>query len=338
MKKIYVEVLKEGDHFEDLFLVKSVKLGETRAGKPYLVLTVMDKTGDVTGPVWDNAKAVYQKCKPGTVVRCRAQVQLYREKIQLKFDNIEVVEDNIDLGAFFPSSPKCRKEMAADLQKIVNTVTNPHLKSLLLYFFKTSDWWPKFIEAPAAKGAHHAYIGGLLEHSLSVAKVVGLLAKHYEGVDRSLLIAGAMLHDIGKVQELLVENGVIDYSVEGRLKGHLVIGCEMVAQTAAKMKDFPPDLLAQLQHLIISHHGRLEFGSPVVPMTVEAFILNLVDDLDAKMNMIEQLRRKMQSEEMEWTEYQRLLERYLYLGGFDKTMAPDAPKKTEVPGHQPTLF
>lgn len=338
MKKIYVETLKEGDRFDDLFLVKSVKLGETRAGKPYLVLTVMDKSGEVTGPIWDNAEALHPICQVGTVLRCRGQVQVYRDKIQLKFDGVEAAEGDVDLANYFPSSRRSREEMAEELQGLIRTVPNQHLKKMLAHFFEKSDWWTRFVTAPAAKGAHHAYIGGLLEHSLSVATVADMLANHYEGVDRSLLIAGALLHDIGKLEELSVENGVIDYSVEGRLKGHLVIGSELVARSASQIKDFPDNLLTQLQHLILSHHGRLEFGSPTVPMTVEAFILNLIDDLDAKMNMIEQLRRKMASEEMNWTEYQRLLERFLYLGGFEKEVAEDKPKIDVAPGHQPSLF
>ncbi|MCP3892324.1 MAG: HD domain-containing protein [Desulfobulbaceae bacterium] len=336
-KNTFVDGLSEGDRFDDLFLVKSVKLGETRAGKPYLVLSVMDKSGDVSGPVWDNAEQLHQVCKVGTVVRCRGMVQLYRDNKQLKFDGIEpVAEGDFDLGDFLPASTRCREEMARDLEKIIRTVKNPFLKKMLNHFFKKSDWWPHFQEAPAAKGIHHAYIGGLLEHSLSVATVADFIANHYEGVDRSLLISGALLHDIGKLEELRLDNGVIDYTVRGRLKGHLVIGSEMVGHVAGKIRDFPENLLEHLQHLILSHHGRLEFGSPTLPMTVEAFVLNLVDDLDAKMNMIEQLRRKLDSEELGWTEYQRVLERYLYLGGFAKTNDVDERKVSG--SHQPTLF
>ncbi len=163
------------------------------------------------------------------------------------------------------------------------------------------------------------------------------LASHYEGVNRSLLLTGALLHDIGKLIELKMECGVVDYTVQGRLKGHLVIGSEMVGKAAAKIRDFPEELMSQVQHLILSHHGRQEFGSPTVPMTVEAFMLSFLDDLDAKMNIIEQLRRKMENEELSWTDYQRSLERYLYLGGFEKespvSVQPDVP-----PSKQATLF
>lgn len=336
-KTVFVETLKEGDSVDDTFLVKSVKIGETRAGKPYLVLTVMDKSGEISGPIWDNVLRYKEICVVGSAVRVLASVQLYRDKVQLRVDDVRsVAGENIDLGDFLPASPKCRHEMATELQQLVRSIKDPFLKKLLNVFFAQSDWWSRFQEAPAAKGIHHAYIGGLLEHSLSVGKAADSLAGHYEGVNRSLLVTGALLHDIGKLEELKMECGIVDYTVEGRLKGHLVIGSEMVGNVVKKIRAFPADLASQVQHLILSHHGRQEFGSPTVPMTVEAFILSFLDDLDAKMNIIEQLRRKMDKEELSWTEYQRSLERYLYLGGFEKQQIQTEPEPAV--SRQGTLF
>lgn len=336
-KSVFVEKLREGDAVDDIFLVKNVKFGETRAGKPYLVLTVMDKSGEISGPIWDNALSCKKTCVVGSIVHILGSVQMYRDKTQLKVDDVRfVAQEGVDLGDFLPASPRSRVEMAGELQQLVRTVTDPFLKKLLHFFFGKSDWWPRFQEAPAAKGIHHAYIGGLLEHSLSVGRAADSLASHYEGVNRSLLLTGALLHDIGKLEELRMECGVVDYTVEGRLKGHLVIGSEMVGSAAKKIRAFPAELTSQVQHLILSHHGRQEFGSPTVPMTVEAFILSFLDDLDAKMNIIEQLRRKMDREELSWTEYQRSLERYLYLGGFEK---PETQKEPErAVSRQGTLF
>lgn len=337
-KNIFVAELKEGDRFADLFLIKNVKLGETRAGKPYLVLTVTDKSGEVSGPVWDNVPALQKICVVGEVVQLTGTVQSYRDMAQLRIENVQQIpQEGIDLAHFYPASPRNIGEMADEVQVLIRSVTNPFLKKLLNHFFKKSDYWPNFQEAPAAKGIHHAYIGGLLEHSLSVARVADFLAKHYEGVDRSLLIAGALLHDIGKLEELKMESGLVEYTVRGRLKGHLVIGSEMVAQAAAEIRDFPEDLLEQLQHLVLSHHGRQEFGSPAVPMTVEAFMLSFLDDLDAKMNITEQLRRKMDNKELSWTDYQRSLERYLYLGGFEGKESEGKVSQTNS-SRQPSLF
>lgn len=338
-KNIFVADLQEGDRVDDLFLVKSAKIGETRAGKPYMVVTVMDKSGELSGPIWDNVEALQAVCIAGEVIRLTGVVQSYREKLQLKFDGVKKAgPEEVELHHFVPASTRSREEMADELHDLIRSVGDPYLKKLLAFFFKKSDWWARFQEAPAAKGIHHAYVGGLLEHSLSVARIADFLSTHYQGVDRSLLIAGALLHDIGKLVELTMEGGVVEYTVQGRLKGHLVIGSEMVGEAAGRISGFPEPVLAQLQHLILSHHGRQEFGSPAVPMTVEAFILSFLDDLDAKMNITEQLRRKMDGAGMSWTEYQRALERYLYLGGFAKKDAEAEESRQEACSRQPTLF
>ena len=341
-KNIFVADLKEGERFDDLFLVKSVKLGETRAGKPYLVLTVMDRSGEISGPIWDNVEVLQQTCTPGEVIRLVGMVQSYREKPQLKIDTAQkAVQEESDPGLFLPTSTRNLEEMAEELHACMQGISNPFLKKLLGHFFKKGEWWDSFQEAPAAKAIHHAYVGGLLEHSLSVARIADFLAGHYHGVDRSLLLAGALLHDIGKLEELTMAGGVVDYTVKGRLKGHLVIGSEMVALAAGKISDFPEELLEQLQHMILSHHGRLEFGSPTLPMTVEAFILSFLDDLDAKMNITEQLRRKMEGGALGWTEYQRSLERSLYLVPWPKEeVASEAAglDRGESSNRQPSLF
>lgn len=338
-KRTFIEDLQEGARIDERFLVKSARLSETRAGKPYLILTVMDKSGELSGPVWDNAEQLQEICKPGEFVQLRGSVQSYREKLQLKVDDLSAVsKEQIDLADFLPATHHDRQEMAAELQAMVRTVTNPFLKKLLNHFFKKDEIWQRFQEAPAAKGIHHAYIGGLLEHSLSMAKVADMLAGHYEGVDRSLLIAGALLHDLGKVEELYMVNGVIDYTDRGRLKGHLVIGSEMIGQVAGKIRDFPEELLERLQHLILSHHGRQEYGSPAVPMTVEAFLLNYIDELDSKMNVLEQLRRKMNSAEMSWSDYQRSLERYLYLNALQEEKSAAEKNLDQGLARQQSLF
>lgn len=337
-KTTFIETLQEGDRIDELFLVKSARLSETRAGKPYLILTVMDKSGELTGPIWDNAERFQEICQPGEFIRVKGMVQSYRDKLQLKVDEVSAfAKEEADLADFLPATIHSRTEMAADLQAIVHSVTNPFLKKLLNHFFKKGEIWERFQDAPAAKGIHHAYVGGLLEHTLSMARVADMLAGHYEGVDRSLLIAGALLHDLGKIEELYMENGLIDYTARGRLKGHLVIGSEMVGRVAGTIVDFPEELLERLQHLILSHHGRHEYGSPTVPMTVEAFLLNYIDELDSKMNVLEQLRRKLNSTEMSWSEYQRSLERYLYLNALQDEKA-EVGKKEETTVRQQTLF
>ncbi len=314
-KQLFVDKLQEGERITELFLVKSARLGETKAGKPYLSLTLMDRSGEIAGVSWDDALQQAEFCRVGAVVRVVAQIQSYRDQLQLKIDGVQPYPpDQVDAADYVPACPGNREEMADKVQKLVASIRDPFLRKLLNRFFKQGEIWELFLAAPAAKGIHHAYLGGLLEHSLSVAGLADRIAGHYPGIDRSLLITGALLHDLGKVWELKMELGVINYSDRGRLKGHLVMGSEAVAVAASRIKDFPPSLLEQVQHLILSHHGRLEFGSPTLPMTPEAFVLSFVDDLDAKMNLMEQLRRKISEPGGQWTDYQRSLERYLYLG------------------------
>jgi 3'-5' exoribonuclease len=203
--------------------------------------------------------------------------------------------------------------MELELAQRLSEIVDPFVRKLLHKIFHETEVGQRFQHAPAAKGIHHAYRGGLLEHSLSMARVASLLADHYRTVDKDLVIAGALLHDIGKTVELQSEVGVIDYTDIGRLKGHVVIGSEFLADVAAQFEDFPKELLVQLQHLVLSHHGRQEFGSPVVPMTAEAILLSFIDDMDAKMSLIDQLSAKLKADGPAWSDYQRSLERYILL-------------------------
>jgi 3'-5' exoribonuclease len=313
-KNRYISDLSEGERFEDLLMIKSVRKGETRAGKPYLSVIFSDKSGEIGGPIWDRVEQYEKSCAPGAVVNVRAQVQTYRDKLQLKVETISEVDvEGLDYSGFLAASERSSQNMRSELDLLISSITNPFLKTLLDRLFFNSEPGERFQDTPAAKGIHHAYLGGLLEHSLSMAQVATLLAGHYRGIDRDLLVAGALLHDIGKVEELAHEIGVIDYTDVGRLKGHLAIGCDLVGRAAAEIKDFPADLLTHIQHLILSHHGRYEFGSPVVPMTPEALLLSFIDDMDAKMNLIERLRLKLKSGSTQWSDYQRSLERFLLL-------------------------
>lgn len=339
-KSGFIDQLQENDRVEDVFLVKSSRLAETRAGKPYLLLSFVDKSGEIGGPVWDNAQRVAEISQAGSFVHLKGQVQSYRDQLQLKIESIVAVkEEDINLADYMPASDNDLEEMAEQVRRVVASVENRWVRKLLNRFFTRGETWDNFQSAPAAKGIHHAYVGGLIEHSLSMAKVADMLARHYPGVDRSILLAGVMLHDIGKLQELETEIGLVDYTPQGRLKGHLVIGSEMVAEAASKIKDFPDDLLTQIQHLILSHHGRLEFGSPTLPMTTEAFLLSFIDDLDSKMNLIEQLRRKQKGEGLQWSEYQRSLERFLYLGPLEQgEKEEDMAGQEDNSRKQKTLF
>lgn len=313
-KRVFVEQMQEGDRVEDLFLIKSMKLAETRAAKPYLLLEMADKSGEISGPVWEDAEKKAEICQAGNFVHLKGMVQSYRDRLQLRIEEILPVDrGQVALADFIPATHYNLEEMARHLQKLVASVENAWVRKLLNRFFKKGELWQCFQTAPAAKGIHHAYVGGLLEHCLSMARIADMLSGHYPGVDRSVLLAGVLFHDIGKIKELEEQVGLVEYTSVGRLKGHLVMGSEMVAEEARTIENFPEDILTHIQHLILSHHGRNEFGSPTVPMTPEAFLLSFIDDLDSKMNLIEQLRRKQKEDGARWSEYQRSLERFLYL-------------------------
>ncbi len=329
----YISDLAEGDCFSGVLAVKSLHKGTTRAGKPYLRLVLMDRSGELLCPVWEDATQLGRFCSIGAFLLCKGTVGLYNGQKQLQQAVLSpAAQEDIDIADFQQQTTKDCRQMAAELLALVASINTVPLRQLVEKFFGSGRFWQQFQQAAAAKGAHHAYAGGLLEHTLSCAQLADSLARHYPGVDRDLLIAGTLLHDIGKVQEMAFQGVVVEYTTVGRLKGHLVIGSEMIAAAAAAIADFPAELLGQLQHLVLSHHGRLDFGSPVVPMTTEAFLLNMIDDMDAKMNMIEQLRRKMTSGQHSFTDYQRLLERYLYLSGYQQEQAVEK-KSEEAPPH-----
>lgn len=313
-KKGFVDSLKEGQQVDELFLVKSVRLAETRAGKPYLSLVFADRSGEIGGPAWDNAEALEKICAPGRVVRVCGAVQTYRDQLQLKVDHIEAVaQQDLRMNDFMAASNRTPAAMESELAQLLGEIADPFISRLLHKIFRETEVGERFQHAPAAKGIHHAYRGGLLEHSLSMARVAMLLADHYRTLNKDLVIAGALLHDIGKTVELHSQVGVIDYTDIGRLKGHVVIGSEFIAGVAEEIEDFPKDSLTHLQHLVLSHHGRQEFGSPVVPMTAEAILLSFIDDMDAKMSLVQQLSNKLKSGGPAWSDYQRSLERYILL-------------------------
>ncbi len=337
-KNQFVEHLNDGDRVDDVFQIASSRLGETRTGKPYLHISVIDRTGEIAGPVWEQAPERSVFCQAGSFVHIAGQVQLYRDKPQLRIDQLFPVDQaDVDPADFMASSRCDTVVMGDEIQELIATIANPYLRKLLKVFFNADDLWKRFQAAPAAKAIHHAYVGGLLEHSLSTAKLADTMAVHYPGIDRSLLLCGALLHDIGKLEELETEVGSISYTDRGRLKGHLVIGSEMIGKAAATIDAFPDKLLDQLQHMILSHHGRLEFGSPTVPMTVEAYILATIDDLDAKMNLIEQLRRKQKDDGYSWSDYQRSLERYLFIDALEDS-EPTIKREDDPAARQQSLF
>jgi 3'-5' exoribonuclease len=205
--------------------------------------------------------------------------------------------------------------MSQEVRSLADSIQDPHYKELLHAFLGDRDFTNAFSRAPAAKSMHHAYLGGLLEHTLAVAQLAEMLTNFYQALDRDLLLTGALLHDIGKTLELSFDSFPFDYTDRGRLMGHLVLGAEMIQKKTSTLSGFPDDLTTRLLHLVLSHHGRYEFGSPILPMVSEAFALNFLDDLDAKMNYLGRLEEQTAEPGYQWTEFQRTLDRFLYING-----------------------
>lgn len=315
-KTIFANQISEGQSVEDLFLVKEMTRAETRNGKPYLIMTLMDRSGELAGRLWENADAMLETCAPGNLLHITAQAQAYRGVLQLKIDSVRKADkDGIEFSLFLQTSKKSIEHMAAEMRALAMSVRNPFCKKLLLAFINDRSFFEKFQRAPAAKTMHHAYLGGLLEHTLAVSQLAEMLAGYYPALDRDLLLTGALLHDIGKTVEFTFDTYPFDYTAKGRLMGHLVLGAEMIQEKINSINGFPEDLSTRLQHLVLSHHGRYEFGSPCLPMVSEAFILNFLDDLDAKLNFISRLEEQAAEPGYQWTDFQRTLERFLYVNG-----------------------
>jgi len=315
-KKLFINQIKEGQAVDDIFLVKDMTRAETRSGKPYLVLTLMDRSGEIGARLWENVDAFSSACEPGNLVQVSGPAQAYRGILQLKIDNVLPVDKKeAQRELFLQAAKRDIAEMALEITSMAHKVGEPFYRKLLLKFFMDSSFSLKFQQAPAAKSMHHAYLGGLLEHTLAVAKLARLVADFYPALDRDLLITGALLHDIGKTRELAFDGFPFEYTVRGRLVGHLVIGVEMIQERISTISAFPEDLATRLQHLILSHHGRYEFGSPALPMISEAFVLNFLDDLDAKLNFMGRLEEQAPGPGYQWTDFQRTLERFLYVKG-----------------------
>ena len=314
-KSLFVNQLVAGQQFQDLFLVSRKTLAETKAGKPYLALGLMDRSGEVEARVWDNADQLAPQAEEGNFVLVQATAKPFRDQMQLVINGLrQIPESEVNLADFLPASSRPIAEMAQDPEMVLDSISDQPLRRLLRTIFQ-GETLDKFHHAPAAKKMHHAYIGGLLEHTLSIIGMAYKAAEHYPIIDRDMLVAGALLHDLAKIEEFDFSRPPFGYTDRGRLVGHLVLGVEKIRQAAQQVEDISSEQVDRLMHMVLSHHGQYAFGSPVLPMTPEAILLNQLDDMDAKMNYLQELQRKMHGSGWQWSDYQRHLERYLYLQG-----------------------
>jgi len=331
LHKIFVNEIRDRAMVDSVFLVKEKITAMAKNGKPYLNLRLMDKSGEVDGKVWDNVDVLGALFDRDDFIAVRSRASVYLGKMQLVVSELKKVpEEEVALADFLPETERDIREMEEELSALIGTIGDEHLKMLMGAFFENHEFMAVYRTAPAAKGMHHVYLGGLIEHSLAVARLVDQVVPLYPGLNRDLLITGALLHDVGKVRELTYLRS-FDYSDEGKLIGHITIGIEMVREKIAAIKEFPQKLAMLLMHMLLSHHGQYEFGSPKRPKTVEATVLNYLDDLDSKINGIRTHIGREPENHTRWTTYHRLYDRYFYKGELaeEENDSPAVPAELE---------
>lgn len=304
----YISDLREGDITRDVYLCKSVQTLVAKTGKNYMSIVLQDKTGMLDAKVWDMTSGGIDDFEALDYIYVEGEVTVFQGTNQLKCRRIrKCKEGEYDPSDYLPFSRFDIEQMYAKLLEYVKLVTEPHLKQLLENMFvKDADFIKSFKSHSAAKTVHHGFVGGLLEHTLSVTCLCNKFADQYKFLNRDLLLSAAICHDIGKIKELteLPEN---DYSDEGNLLGHIVMGYEMIGAKIAEIDGFPTALASELKHCILAHHGELEYGSPKKPAIAEALALNFADNLDAKMETFRELLETADPK-AEWLGYQKLFE------------------------------
>jgi 3'-5' exoribonuclease len=291
MKDIYIADLAnfdEGKLFDGFFLVLAKQQRTTKTNKPYLNLILGDKTGQLEGRVWElSDPRIAKDFERGDVVKARGSASRFDDRLQMKIDQLRVAQaGEVDKSDLLPSTTQDVGVLWRALLSFIASFTNADLKLLLSTMLADTGLAEAYREAPAAKQLHHAWLGGLLEHVISLLTLADRVAPHYPLLDRDLLLTGVILHDIGKVRELSWEIG-FEYTVEGSLLGHIQIGTALTERAIDSLPNFPPRLKTLVLHMILSHHGKLEFGSPKLPMIPEALALSFIDDLDAKMQAVQ---------------------------------------------------
>ena len=311
-----ISELRPGDSVLAFFVVRKKEVKERKTNSTlYLTFEFGDSSGRIRGTIWDHVQEVNKIIMVSDIVKIKGKVITYRDGPHISVEKIRKAspKDNIDPHKFLPVTEKNREEMYSSIMALVDSVENSYIKKLLHLFFKNKEFKQQFVEAPAAKLWHHNYIGGLLEHTLSTAQLCEMLQQHYPQVNRDILLAGALLHDIGKITELSTQ-AFINYSTKGRLIGHITMSAQNVTDKIRDISGFPDSLKDQILHCILSHHGQKEFGSPVVPMTLEAVVRNHADELDAKVAAFLRITKKEKEPGKTWSNYVNLLDRFIYFG------------------------
>lgn len=314
MAKLFISELKPNLEIASLFVASEKQLRTARNGTVYLDLKLLDKTGEINGKMWEKAAEASEGFKSGDIVYLRARTELYKERMQLSISEIVPVPPGAyDPADFLPVCPHDRDLLFERLKKLMGEMAEGPLRRMCEAVLADPEVMTRFKIAPAAKSMHHAYIGGLLEHTVSVATLIYRICNHYPDLDRDLLLVGAFLHDIGKIEEFVYDTH-IDYSDAGRLVGHMVLGVQIVEDKIRRIEGFPAETSLLVKHLILSHHGEAQFGAVSLPASKEAFALHMADDLDAKMSAITRILASPGGEGSLWTGFETIFGRRFFRG------------------------
>jgi 3'-5' exoribonuclease len=335
MKDFYICdcIRQENKVITSTFVVVAKQIKPKKTGEPYLALTLGDRSGQLEAKMWDNVEEVLEAFEQDDFLKIKGLINKYKQRFQLTIHKLRKLgETEIDFSDYLPKTTKDIDELWQTLTNFVAGIENPYLKALVQAFMADPEIASAYRNAPAAKTLHHAYIGGLLDHVVSLFRSCDLLCRNYPQVNRDLLLTGAFFHDIGKIHELTY-NRSFTYSTKGQLLGHMMIELEMLQSKLAALPGFPDELKTMIEHMIISHHGEYEFGSPKLPMFPEAVMLHYLDDLDSKMEAMRAQFERDATLESAWTSYNPSLGRPLL--NTEKFLAPKKSAPVEEPAPEP---
>jgi Predicted HD-superfamily hydrolase len=313
MDRKKVQDLQDKENVDETYLVKERMIGQGKNGRAFMSLKVGDASGTIDARLWDRVEELTREFDIGDVIHIKGQIQLFQNRKQLIIHRLERVDSaTVNIEDFMPKASKNVEDMMVELLKLVRSMRNDHLRQLVLDTLEDPEIRPMMLRAPAAKSIHHAWVGGLMEHVLSISKIMDFMGSHYPFLNRDLLLFGGIFHDIGKVWELSYDSHFA-YTDRGRLLGHMEIACELIDKKAARILGFPEELRDICKHIILSHHGKLEYGSPKRPKFLEALVVAMVDDFDSKVSTVQTIINEERGSGEKWSRYNELFDRYFLL-------------------------
>jgi len=316
-----IKQLKPGEKITEFFIIRKKEIRTKKTdNEPYLALELGLPTGRISATIWQEVEEQNEIYHIGDIVKIKGRIIDYKGKTSLVIEKMKALcdEDHLIPADFLPGPKKELDQLRGEFNKIIQSIRNKYLEELLARMFSEKDTRHLFEQIPAGKLWHHNRLAGLFEHTISMVQICDFLSSHYPTINRDIIITATILHDIGKIKSYVIDRGFIEYTDEGRLVGHVALGASSVERIIADIPEFPGELRKQILHLILSHHGELAHGAPVVPMTLEAIVLYMVDQLDSKVDAFLRIAESEQEEGKKWSNYVKLMDRFFYFPDSDK--------------------